>query len=123
MIVVEFAGITMLCLMPWPTPSRAASSVLVVAIVVLGARAGPTGHGHHDAGRASWAVAEAALDLKQFLPARYPQKPYGSYAELSLGPVEGLPTIACAPVPSLCRAVERPFGELAVEIDARDRRS
>lgn len=120
MIVVEFAGITMLCLMPWPTPSRAASSVLVVAIVVLVPGLAQLVMGITTRAEASLAIAEAPLDLKQFLPARYPQKPDGSYAELSLGPVEGLPTIACAPVPSLCRAVERPFGELAVEIDARE---
>ena len=63
-------------------------------------RACPAGPGHRDAGSGIVGGRGGALELKQFLPARYPQKPYGSYAELSLGPVEGLPTIACAPAPA-----------------------
>jgi hypothetical protein len=67
----------------------------------------------------SRAERETPADLKQFLPAGYPQKPHGGYAELSLGPLEGLPLISCAPEPLLCRATNLPLGELSIEIDAR----
>ena len=120
MIVVEFAGITMLCLMPWPLHSRAASYVLIVAIVALVPGLAQMIIGIKTRAEASLTLVEAPADLKQFLPAHYPQKPNGGYAELSLGPVAGVPTIACAPAPRLCRAIDRPFGELAVEIDAQE---
>jgi hypothetical protein len=120
MIVVEFAGITMLCLMPWPVQSRAASYVLAIAIVALVPGLAQMIVGIKTRAEASLPIAETPLDVKQFLPARYPQKPDGGYADLSLGPVEGLPTIACAPTPWLCRAIDRPFGELAIEIDTQE---
>ncbi|MGE5150259.1 MAG: hypothetical protein ACM3II_09080 [Rhodospirillaceae bacterium] len=120
MIVVEFAGVTMLCLMPWPVQSRAASYALIVAIIVLVPGLAQLITGIKTRAEASLTLTEAPADLKQFLPARYPQKPDGGYGELSLGPVENLPTIACTPAPTACRAINRPFGELAVEIDARE---
>jgi hypothetical protein len=120
MIVVEFAAITMLCLMPWPVPSRLASYILVLAIVVLVPGLTLMVMGIKIRAEASSTITEAPAELKQFLPACYPQKPDGGYAELSLGPVENLPTVACAPAPRLCRAIDQPLGELAVEIDAQE---
>jgi hypothetical protein len=119
MIVVEFAGITMLCLMHWPVQSRAASYVLIVAIVALIPGLAQLITGIKIRAAASSTIVVAPMDVKEFLPARYPQKP-GGYAELSLGPVENLPTIACVPTPRLCRVIDGPFGELAVEIDAQE---
>ncbi|HYD07297.1 MAG TPA: hypothetical protein VEC60_16295 [Reyranella sp.] len=117
MIVVEFAGITMLCLMPWPVRSRAAFYVLVVALVALIPGLVQMGAGIRQRAVASSTVSEVPLDLKQFLPARYPQKPDGSYAELSLEPVQDLPKISCMPPARLCRATDQALGELLVEID------
>src|SRR6185312_2638504 len=119
-IVVEFAGITMLCLMPWPMQSRAARYVLIVAIIALVPGLAQLIAGIETRAEASLPLAEAPADVKQFLPARYPQKPDGGYAALSLGPVENLATITCAPAPKLCRAIDQPFGELAVEVDAEE---
>jgi hypothetical protein len=119
MIVVEFAGITALCLMPWPLRVRALSYLFVVAIIALIPGLGEMGTGIVARAVASPTQADLPAELKQFLPAGYPQKPDGDYAELSLGPVEGLPPIACVPEPRLCRATNQPFGELLVEIDAQ----
>jgi hypothetical protein len=97
-----------------------ASCILVAAIVALVPGLAQMVVGIETRAEASSMIAQAPLDLKQFLPAHYPQKPDGGYAELSLEPVESLPTIACAPAPRLCRAIDRPLGELAVEIDAQE---
>jgi hypothetical protein len=118
MIVVEFAGITALCLMPWPLRTRAMSYLFVVAIIALIPGLGEMGTGIVTRAQVSRIQPDPPADLKQFLPAGYPQKPRGGYAELSLGPVEDLPTISCAPEPRLCRATNQPLGELMIEIDA-----
>jgi hypothetical protein len=117
MIGVEFAGITALCLMPRPLRSPALASVFLVAIVALGPAVGEMAAGIVTRARASWTISDVPLELRQFLPARYPN-PGRGYADLGLEPVERLPTIACAPQPRVCRATDLRFGELAVEIDA-----
>ncbi len=119
MIVVEFAGITALCLMPWPLKARTLSYLFVVAIIALIPGLGEMGTGIVTRAVASLTQPDPPAELKQFLPAGYPQKPDGDYAELSLGPVEGLPMISCLPESRLCRATAQPFGELLVEIDAQ----
>ena len=103
MIVVEFAGITALCLVPWPLRARAMSYLFIVAIIALIPGLGEMGTGIVRRIVVSLIQPDPPADLKQFLPAGYPQK-RGGYAELSLGPVEGLPTISCVPEPRICRA-------------------
>jgi hypothetical protein len=112
MILVEFAAITALCLVPWPARSRWVSYSLIVAVVAF------LPAGVLMAMGLQLRIEMSRGHLKQFLPAGYPQKPDGGYAELSLGPVEGLPTIACAPAPRTCRADKQRFGALRIEVDA-----
>ena len=119
MIVVEFAAITALCLAPWATQARALAYVFVATVIVLAPGFSEMIDGIRVRINVSRAERETPADLKQFLPAGYPQKPHGGYAELSLGPLEGLPLISCAPEPLLCRATNLPLGELSIEIDAR----
>jgi hypothetical protein len=116
MIVVEFAGITALSLVPWPVRSRAIPYVLGVAAVALVPGLVQLVAGIERRAAASWAQSDRPAELKQFLPAGYPQKP--GYADLNLELVAGVPPVACDPQPRLCRASDRPFGELLVEIDA-----
>ena len=118
MTVVEFAVITALCLVPWPAPSRATSFIFIAAIIAAVPGVGGMGAGIVLRSKVSLAERDLPADLKQFLPAGYPQKPGGRYAELSLEPLVGVPTVACAPEPRICRATDEPFGELRVEIDA-----
>ena len=118
MIVVEFAAITALCLIPWPVRPRAMSYLFIAAIVALIPAVGEMGAGIRLRIQVSLAASDLPADLKQFLPAGYPQHPNGGYAELSLEPLEGVPLIACAPIPRVCRTTPEPFGGLRVEIDA-----
>jgi hypothetical protein len=118
MIVVEFAVITALCLMPWPVRSRATSYIFIAAIIALVPGVAGMGLGIRLRVQESLAQQEAPQDLNQFMPAGFPRKPDWGYADLGLEPFEGVPTIACAPAPRTCRASDEPFGELRVEIDA-----
>lgn len=118
MIVVEFATVTALCQVPWPARTRAVSYIFIAAIVALVPGVGELGAAIRHRVEMSLAKADIPADLNQFLPARYPQKPGGAYAELSLEPLQGVPIISCVPGPRVCRAVSEPFGALAVEVDA-----
>jgi hypothetical protein len=117
MIVVEFAGISALCLVPWPA-RRATSYILVAAVIALVPGLVEMAAGIRLRTQMSLVQPDLPADLKQFLPAGYPQKPNSGYAELSLDPLEGSPLIACTPEPRTCRAVSGPLGEVGVEIDA-----
>lgn len=117
MIVVEFAAITAFCLAPWASLQWAAARALRLtllaltpAIVILLAAVGYRVV-------VSLAEPEEPADIKQFLPAGFPMKPGGDYAELGLEPLRGVPTITCTPAPRTCRATALPLGELAIEID------
>ena len=118
MIVVEFAGITALSLIPWARLGRVPLYLLVAAVSALIPGIAPMLVGIEARMIVSRTNPDPPADLKQFLPAGYPQKPKGGYAELSLGPVEGLPVIACMPAARTCRAMEEKFGGLAIEVDA-----
>jgi len=116
MIVVEFAAISALCLAPWSTQRRALSYVLMLAMIALVPGLAEMATAIRTRIALAQTEREEPADLKQFLPAGYPQKPDGGYAELSLEPVHGLPTIACTPQPRLCRADNERFGAMRVEI-------
>jgi hypothetical protein len=118
MIVVEFAVITALCLMPWPVRSRAMSYIFIAAIIALVPGVAGMGLGIRLRVQESLAQQEAPQDLNQFMPAGFPRKPDWAYADLGLEPLEGVLTIACTPAPRTCRASDAPFGELGIEIDA-----
>ncbi len=118
MIVVEFAAITALCLLPWHRLGRVPLYLLVAAVIALIPGVAPMLVGIEARMIVSRTAPDRPADLKQFLPAGYPQKPNGGYAELSLGPVEGLPEIACMPQARTCRAAGEKFGALRIEVDA-----
>jgi hypothetical protein len=119
LIVVEFAGITALAQAPWPAPSRLSRVVFAAALAALipGLASMAEGiFGRVQLARAG--VAARPADVKEFLPAGYPQKPNAGYAELGLGPVLNLPAITCTPQARLCRASDGAFGAMRVEVAA-----
>jgi len=118
MIVVEFAGISALAWAPWSVRLRPARIVFAAALAAF--IPGLASMAEGIVGRAQLALAgqvQPPADVKEYLPAGYPQKPQGGYAELSLDPLQGLPTISCTPQPRLCQADGGAFGALRVEID------
>jgi hypothetical protein len=117
-IVAEFAGITALAWTPWPARRRLARVVFAAALAAL--VPGLANMAQGIVGRAQLALAgqaEPPADVKEYLPAGYPQKPGGGYTELSLDPVQRVPTIACTPQSRRCEASPGPFGALRVEVD------
>ncbi|MFI5000635.1 MAG: hypothetical protein ACHQK9_12220 [Reyranellales bacterium] len=118
MIVVEFAAVTAFCLAWRAVLGRVASYLPKVVLLALVPAIGLLLAGVHRRVEVSLAEADPPADLKQFLPAGFPQNPYGAYDELGLEPLKGVPTIACTPTPRTCRATELPLGELAIEIEA-----
>jgi hypothetical protein len=117
MIVVEFAAISALCLMPWRPWSRATAYVFLAAIIVLVPGVAEMASGILLRMQVSSAQQEAPQDLRQFEPAGFPQKEIG-YADLGLEPLKGMPAIACTPESRTCRIANEPSGALGVEIDA-----
>ncbi|MBN9488103.1 MAG: hypothetical protein J0H44_12790 [Alphaproteobacteria bacterium] len=118
MIVVEFAGITALCLMPWPVPSRALSYVFVIAIITVVPGIGAIVPGVILRMQVALAQHEVPSDLSTFEPAGFPQKEDGKYADLFLEPLEGVPPIACTPVARVCSVSTSSFDRLRVDLDA-----
>jgi hypothetical protein len=118
MIVVEFAAITALSLAPWQGRARATSYIFIAALAVLAPGLGTMAAGIRHRVVQSQVEADPPQDLNQFMPVRYPQKTGAGYADLSLEPLQGVPTIACAPLARTCRATNDSFGRLRIEIDA-----
>ena len=118
MVVVEFAVITALCLIPWPVRFRPASYVFVAAVLALVPAVVATARGISDRAVASAAQQEVPADLKQFEPAGFPQDPKGGYADLGLEPLKGVPAIVCRPQPRTCRVAATTFDELQIDVDA-----
>jgi hypothetical protein len=118
MIVVEFAAISAVCLMPWPVRSRAPSYIFGAAIIAFVPGVAEMGSGILLRMQVSLVQQDSPADLKQFEPAGFPQKPNGGYADLGLEPLQGVPAIACAPEARTCRVTNESFVGLRVEIDA-----
>ena len=117
MIVVEFAAITALCLTPRYGRSRAISYIFVAALIACAPAFGSMAQSIRLRVDASLAKPDVPQDLNQFLPAGYPQKPGAGYADLSLQPLEDVPTISCTPTARVCRAEQGRFGELRIEVE------
>ena len=118
MIVVEFAAITALCLAPWQGRARTTSYIFIAALAALAPGLGSMAAGIRLRVGLSQVRADPPQDLNQFMPARYPQKTGARYADLSLEPLQGVPTIACTPLARTCQATSESFGRLRVELDA-----
>ena len=118
MVVVEFAAITALCLMPWPVRFRLARYVFIVAVLAVIPSAVVLTSGVSKRVGASVVQREVPADLKQFEPAGFPQDPKGGYADLGLEPLHGVPAIVCTPEPRTCHASPTTFDELQIDVDA-----
>jgi hypothetical protein len=119
LIIVEFATVTALCLLPWPVRSRLARLALIGAIVAVVPGIGLMANGI----KLRMAVAMEGgnappLDVKEYLPAGYPHRPNAEYADLGLDPVKQVPPIACAPAARACRLTVESFGEARIEIES-----
>ena len=118
LMVAEFAAITALCLMPWPVRDRATRLLFTAAIVALVLAIGLLTNGI--AARIGVALSgdnSLPQDVKEYLPAGYPQKPQADYYDLNLEPIKAVPLIACVPAPRLCRADHERFGSLRIEVE------
>lgn len=117
--VVEFATLTALCLLPWATLRRPAKLVLAAALIALFPGVG-------EMTSSLWARIELALndettrpqDVREYLPAHYPQGVDKGTGDLGLTPLEKSPLVACTPAARVCRAEQRPFGALTLEVDS-----
>jgi hypothetical protein len=119
LIVVEFAAITALCLLPWASLRQARSFARRAVVVVVAVTAGVIGSSvaqridHTLSGKGT-----PPQDAKEYLPAGYPLRDGSDYYDLGLEPVEAVPAIVCLPAPRLCRLSQQPFGNLRVEIES-----
>jgi hypothetical protein len=118
MIVVEFAVVTALCLAPWYGRSRATSFIFMAAILVLAPGLAEFGLAVRMFVKASLVEPYQPKDVREYLPAGFPRKPRADFiTDLGLEPLEGTPTISCAPATKVCRADEDRFGELRIEVE------
>ncbi len=119
MVVVEFAAVTAFCLTAAAERPRAASLVaaaailfatpalvmmtrsVVVRIFVTWNDLGPPPH-----------------DVREYMPARFPQWPGPGLADRGLEPLKGMPEISCMPVARICRAENERFGAMRIEIES-----
>jgi hypothetical protein len=118
MVVVEFAVIGALCMMPWPVRFRSTSYVFVAAVLALVPAVVVLASGVSERVGASLAQQEVPAELKQFEPAGFPQDPNGGYADLGLEPLRNVPAIVCIPEPRTCRVATTAFDELKIDVDA-----
>jgi hypothetical protein len=117
MIVVEFAAITAICLVPLQVRSRATSLVLVAAIVALTCSVVNMAQGVVTRGRLALRQQEMPRELGQFVPVGFPHRLSAGFAEPDLAPLKDAPTISCAPVAGVCRAESERFGSMRIEVD------
>jgi hypothetical protein len=117
LVVVEFAAIAALCLAPWRASTLPIRLVLAGAFIALFPAISYTAVG--TAGRVHLQLQGAPprpSDVKEYLPAGFPQKAGTDFEELGLEPVRDAPLIACAPAAEVCEATEQRFGALAIRV-------
>src|SRR5262249_21641987 len=118
LVVVEFATITALCLLSWESLTRWAKLLFVAALLAAIPGVGGTAAGILE--RARLVLAGQSLppqDVKEYLPAGFPQRPDAGFADLGLEPLADTPLIACTPQPRLCRGSAEPFGNMRLEVE------
>jgi hypothetical protein len=118
MVVVEFAVVTALCLLPWPPKTRVTLYGLVAMVLVLLPACVVLAAGIELRVHQSVAHRETPADVKEYEPAGFPQDPSGGYADLGLEPLQHVPTIACLPTPRVCRATPIASNVLQIDVDA-----
>jgi hypothetical protein len=120
LLVAEFAALTAICLAPWQRPNRAARLGVLLAMVAAAPAAGMLLNGIAlRAGHALAGKIDPPQDVKEYMPAGYPQRQTAAYDDLSLEPTRSVAEISCTPQPATCRATARPFGELVIELDSQ----
>jgi hypothetical protein len=116
-VVVEFAVITALCLAPWRDMPRSILLLMTAALIALF-----PGFAYMGAGAYGRMMLKAhgdvptAQDVKEYLPAAYPQHASFASADLGLEPVRDTPAISCAPAADLCAASDDGFGALSLHV-------
>ena len=117
LVVVEFAVITALCLAPWQATTLPIRMCFVGAFVAL-----IPGLAYMAAGTVlrmdlkTRGEIPTPQDVKEYLPAGYPQKAGSTFTDLGLEPVKDLPAIVCMPAADLCTASEQRFGMLTLRV-------
>jgi hypothetical protein len=117
LIVVEFAAITAVCLTPQLWRDRIPRLLLLFAAAALAMTTTLTIRGI--AAGVELVVKGDVLpeqDAREYLPAGFPQRPNGVYADLA--PTATVPLIACNPTPHLCSATPERFGTLRIALDS-----
>jgi hypothetical protein len=119
LVVVEFSVITALCLLPWENLRQARSPAYRTIIVLMALTIGLIGSSiviridHTLRGQGT-----PPQDVKEYLPAGYPQRDNTDYYDLGLEPAKDVPTIDCRPAPRLCVASAGRFGSLRIELES-----
>jgi hypothetical protein len=119
LVVVEFSVITALCLLPWENHRQVRSPAYRTVIVLMALTAGLIGSSiviriDHTLG----GQGTPPQDVKEYLPAGYPQRDDTDYYDLGLEPLKDVPTIACMPAARRCVASAGRFGGLRIELDS-----
>ena len=119
LVVVEFAVITALCLAPWQATALPIRMCFVAAFVAL-----IPGLAYMAAGTVlrmdlkTRGEVPTPQDVKEYLPAGYPQKAGSTFTDLGLEPVKDLPAMVCVPAADLCTASEQRFGMLTLRVES-----
>jgi len=118
MMVVEFAAVTALCLVPFSKLRRAVVYIFAAAAVALVPAA--VSVASDAAARVDFVRHGGALDqhdVKEYQPRGF--KLAGPrYADLGLEALKGVPAISCTPAARTCRAEEERFGAVRITVDS-----
>jgi uncharacterized membrane protein len=118
LVIVEFALVTGLCLVPREAWRRLPAYVAVagaVALVPSVAWMATELEGAIDLTRRNIAVPTG--DSPEYQPAGYPHRRRGAYVDPGLVQLANVPAIACTPMVRVCRVEEGRFGTMRIEID------
>lgn len=114
LIVLEFAIVSALCLVPWPARSRLGVAILAAGAAALLPTLYALGRDTHEMlQRPLPQVDNPRYDAFEYLPAGFDRRPGDDdYLQSVI-----VPTISCTPEPTVCHAVETGFGSLRIEVE------
>lgn len=119
MVAVEFAAVTAFCLTVAAERQRAVS--LVIAAAILLATPALVMMTRSVAVRifVTWNdLGPPPHDVREYMPAGFPQWPGPGEADRGLEPLKGIPAISCMPVARICRAENERFGAMRIELES-----
>ena len=115
LIVLEFAIVTALCLVPWSASSRLRPAILAAAAIALVPTLFALARDMQEImERPLPQVDSPRYDAFEYLPAGFDRRPEDDGMLKSVV----VPTISCTPAPSVCRAAETGFGGLRIEVES-----